>query len=109
MVADLPGSYHATEHIHKDSDIDEASFESDVGYIANPDLIAARDVKCFDSIHPELCAVKRSRGLTGNPFHRNREIIFFHQSGDAAIPNGVSQTHQHLRDTPIPVCRIPPT
>ena len=52
MVAHLPPSYHTTEHIHKDGNIDEASFESDVGYIANPDPITSTDVKCFEAIYP---------------------------------------------------------
>ena len=109
MLTEVPPSYHPGEDIHEQSDINEASFESDVGYIANPHLIPATDFKVFEAIQIGLRPFKRSRGLTGKAFHRHREILFFHQSGDAAIPNAVSVIRQQPRDTPIPVCRIPPT
>jgi hypothetical protein len=109
MLTQMPSSNHASEDIHEHRNIDEASVETNIRYIANPDLILATDVKHFESIHPRLRTFKRSCGLTGNPFHRYREILFFHQSSNAAIPNGVSLIRQQLRDTSIPVCRIPPT
>ena len=59
MLADLPPSYHATEDIHEHSDINEASFEANVGYIANPALILATDIKCFEAIHIRLHTFKR--------------------------------------------------
>ena len=106
MLADLPASYHASEDIHEHRNIDEASVETDIRYIANPDLITSTDVKCFEAIYPRMRTFKRSRGLTGNPFDRNRQVLGFHQSGDASIPNGVSHTQQHLCGTPIPIFRI---
>ncbi len=106
MLADLPASYHASEDIHEHRNIDEVSVEADIRYIANPDLITSTDVKCFKAIHPRLHTFKRPRGLTGNPFDRNRQVLGFHKSCDASIPNGVSHTQQHLRDTPISIFRI---
>ena len=109
MVADLPvSSYHASEDIHEHTNIDEASVETDILYIANPDLIASTDVKVLKSIDPGLCPFKRSRGLTG-AFDGDQEILCLHQSGNAAMPNSVSQTQQQLPDAPIPICRITPT
>ena len=81
MLTEFPPSYHSGEDIHEQSDINEASFEADVGYIANPDLIPATDVKHFESIQIGLRTVKRYRGLTGTPFHRYREILFFSSIG----------------------------
>ena len=51
MLTQMPvSSNHASEDIHEKRDIDEASFQADVGNIANPDLIGAetsRDSKRF--------------------------------------------------------------
>ena len=47
MLTEIPGSNHAREDIHEQSDIDEASVEADVGDIADPDLIATTDIKGF--------------------------------------------------------------
>ena len=105
-MADLPPSYHVSEDIHEHSNIDEASLETDIRYIANPDLIALRDVKSFESIDPRLCPFKRSRGLTGTPFDGNPDMLFFYQSGNAAIPNAVFRIHQQVRDTAISIRRI---
>ena len=91
MVADLPSSDHSGEDVHEQSDIDEASLETDVGDIAHPDLIRSRDLKTLNSIDPVVFSVKGSRGLT-DPFHRYREILFFHQPGNTFIPHGVSLT-----------------
>ena len=40
-----PRSDHASEDIHEQSDINEASFEADVGDIAHSDLIGTTDLK----------------------------------------------------------------
>ena len=76
MLADLPPSDHASEDIHGHCDIDEASLESDICYIANPDLIVSADIKVLKSIDPGLWASKGSRGLT-DTFDGNREILCF--------------------------------
>ena len=68
MLTEFPPFYHSGEDIHEHCDVNEASFESDVGDIAYPDLIASADVKSFESIDPRLCLFKRVRGLTGTPF-----------------------------------------
>ena len=39
MVADLPSSDHSGEDVHEARDRDEASLETDVGNIGDPDLI----------------------------------------------------------------------
>ena len=52
MVADLPSSDHSGEDVHEQSDIDEASLETDVGNIGHPDLILSRDLKGLNSIDP---------------------------------------------------------
>lgn len=48
MLTEFPPFYHATEDIHEYSDINETSFDSDIGDIANPDLILMRDIKGFE-------------------------------------------------------------
>ena len=45
MRTDLPSSEHSGEDVHEHSDIDETSLESDVGSIADPDLILSRYLK----------------------------------------------------------------
>ena len=52
MWTDLPSSDHSGEDVHEHSDIDEASLETDVGNIADPDLILSRDLKTLNSIDP---------------------------------------------------------
>ena len=93
------------EDIHEQRDIDEIALESDISHIAHPDLIASTDVKRLQAIHPRTHTRKGGRGLT-DTFDGNREVLGFHQSGNAPIPNGVSLMHQQLCDTPIPVRRI---
>ena len=106
MLADMPASDHAREDIHKQSNIDEVSFETDVGNIAHPDLITSEDVKVFKVIAPRMSIVNGVHGLT-DTFNGNREVGGFHQSGNTFIPYGVSATHQQLPDTPISISRIP--
>ena len=91
MRTDLPSSDHSGEDVHEHSDIDETFLESDVGNIADPDLILSRDLKGLNSIDPRLWTFKGSRGLA-DAFHRYREIFFFHQSSNTFIPDGVSLT-----------------
>ena len=91
MPTDLPSSDHSGEDVHKHGDIDETSFETDVGNIADPDLIRSKDLKTLNSIDPRLSTFKGSRGLT-DAFHRDSEILFFHQSSNPFIPDGVSLT-----------------
>ncbi len=105
MLTQMPRSYHASEDIHEQSDIDETSVEADVGDIADPDLIGSTDLKVLNSIDPGTLTFKGSRGLT-DTFHRYREIFFFHQPGNPFIPDGVSLTQEQRSDAPIPVCRI---
>ena len=50
MLVDLPSSYHSSKDIHEHGDIDEMFFQTDVGNIADPDLIAAADVKILNPI-----------------------------------------------------------
>ena len=64
MWTDLPSSDHSGEDVHEQSDIDEPSLETDVGNIADPDLILSRDLKGLNSIDPRLWTFKGSRGLT---------------------------------------------
>ena len=45
MPAQMLSSDHASENIHEQQNIDKVSFETDIGPIANPDLIASRDLK----------------------------------------------------------------
>ena len=45
LKPDLSASYHSREDIHEHSDINEMSFQTDVGNITDPDLIASVDVK----------------------------------------------------------------
>ena len=93
MLTQMPPSNHASEDIHEKRDIDEASFQADVGNIANPDLIGGRNLKGLQAIHPpKPGCLRRSRGLTANPFDANRKVLFSHQSGNAFIPDGVSLT-----------------
>ena len=44
MLTQMPRSDPASKDIHEQSDIDEASVESDVSYIAHPDLIRSRNL-----------------------------------------------------------------
>ena len=80
---------HAREDIHEQSDINEAVLEADVGDIAHPDLIASTDVKRLQAILPRLRTVNGVGRLT-RTLDGNRQVLFFHQAGDAFIPNGVS-------------------
>ena len=48
----MPRSYHASEDIHEQRDIDEVSFELNISDIANPDLITSRDLKVLKSVAP---------------------------------------------------------
>ena len=107
MLTDLPTSNHSSEDIHEHGDIDEVSFQTDVGNITDPDLIPAADVKILNPIAPLMPTVKRLSRSTGT-FDSDRKIICFHQSGDASITDGVSHTHQQLCDTSIPIFRITP-
>ena len=91
MSTDLPSLDHSGEDVHEQSDIDEASLETDVGNIAHPDLILSRDLKGLNSIDPGVSTFKGACGLT-DTFHRYREILFFHQPGNTFIPHGVSLT-----------------
>ena len=91
MWTDLPSPDHSGEDIHEQSDIDEASLETDVGNIGHPDLILSRDLKGLNSIDPRVSTFKGSCGLT-DTFHRYREILFFHQPSHTFIPHGVSLT-----------------
>ena len=91
MSTDLPSLDHSCEDVHEQSDIDEASLETDVGNIGHPDLILSRDLKGLNSIDPRVLTFKGSRGLT-DTFHRYREILFFYQPGNTFIPDGVSLT-----------------
>ncbi len=45
MPTQMPRSYPASEDIHEQRDINEASFETNVGDIAPPDLIGDTDLK----------------------------------------------------------------
>ena len=102
MLTQFPPSNPAREDIHEQSDIDEALLEADVGNITHPDLIAATDFKGLQAIPPRLHIVSGPGRLT-RTFDGNAKVGFFHQAGDAFIPNGVSFGHQQLRDTSIPV------
>ena len=93
MLTEFPASYHSGEDIHEQSDIDEVSLEADVCNIANPDLIAARDVKRLNAIPPRMHTISGVGRLT-SAFNSNTEVLGFHQSGNTAIPNGVSLIHQ---------------
>ena len=54
MLTQFPPSYHSGEDIHEQNDIDEVPLETDIGNIANPDLIASTDVKRLQVIaHPQ--------------------------------------------------------
>ena len=106
MLTQMPSSYHSSEDIHKQTNIDEVSSKPNVSNVANPDLIASRDLKVLKSVAPGTHPLKRFRGLT-DTFDGNREVGGFHQSGNASIPNGVSHAYQQLCDTPISIGRIP--
>ena len=105
VLTEIPRSYHASEDIHEQREIDEASVEADVGDIADPDLIATTDIKGLQAILPRLPTLSGVGRLT-RTFDSDREIGFFHQPGDALIPNGGPFSHQQLRDTSISVCWI---
>ena len=64
MLTGLPPSDHVSEGIHKQANIDEASFESDISHIANPDLITSKDVKVLKSVDPGTHTINGVRGLT---------------------------------------------
>ena len=64
MPTDLPSSDYSGEDVHEHSDIDETFLETDVGNIADPDLIRSRDLKGLNSIDPGVLTFKGSRGLT---------------------------------------------
>ena len=105
MWTEVSPSNHAGEDIHEQRDIDEAVLEADIGDVAHPDLIASTDFKRFEVVPPRLRSVSGVGRLT-RTFDANRQVLFFHQAGDAFIPNGVSFSHQHLRDASIPVGRV---
>ncbi|MDE0316701.1 MAG: hypothetical protein OXM61_17585 [Candidatus Poribacteria bacterium] len=46
----MPPPDHASEDIHEQTNIDEVSFETDIGNIAYPDLITSGDIKVFKAI-----------------------------------------------------------
>ena len=93
MLRDPPASDHARKNIHEETNIDEATLESDVGNITDPDLIASADVKVLNPIAPRMWGLKRSRGST-DPFDGNREVCCFHDLGDASMTDGVSLTQE---------------
>ena len=76
MPTDLPPSYHASEDIHEHCDIDEMSFQTDIGNITNPDLIASTDVKMINLITPLMLGVKRL-GRSTDTFDSDSKIICF--------------------------------
>lgn len=47
-------SSYATEHIHKNRDIDEASFQANVGYILSNSSRAVRPCPSFDFVYSFL-------------------------------------------------------
>ena len=73
MLTQMPSSYHASEDIHEQTNIDEVSFESNISDIANPDVIASGDLKGLKSVDPGTHPLKRLRGLT-DTFDGNREV-----------------------------------
>ena len=93
------------ENSNDPRNIDEVSFESHISNIANIDVITSGDLKGLKSVAPRTFLPERPRGLI-DTFDGHRKGLFFHQAGDAFIPNGVSFGYQQLRDTSIPVCRI---
>ena len=105
VLTQMPRFDHSGEDIHEQGEIDEASFETDVGNICYPDLILMTDLKVFKQIAPRFLPPQRFCGLT-RTLERYQEILLFHQSSDTAGANSVSLTHEQLRDTPIPVSRI---
>ena len=52
MLTQMPSSYHASEDIHEQTNIDKVSLESNISDIANPDLIASGDLKGLKSVDP---------------------------------------------------------
>ena len=105
MLTQMPRSNHASENIHEQSDIDEASVETNLGNISHPDLILMRDLKVFEPVAPRFIPLKRSCCST-RTLDADQQIIVFHQPSDASGPNAVSLTHEQLCDTPISVSRI---
>ena len=88
MWTEFPPSNPAREDMHEQSDIDEASVEMDVGYIANPDPIALSDVKGLQLVPPGLQTLTGMGRLTDTS-DEDREVgNLFHQPGDASIPTG---------------------
>ena len=81
MLTDMPPSDHAREDIHEQREIDEASLETHISNIADPDLIASTDLKRLQAIHPRRHPFSGVRRLTGNPLDCDCEVRFFHQSG----------------------------
>ena len=73
VLTDVPPSDQASENIHKQTNIDEVSFETDIGNIVHPDLITSGDIKVFKAIVPGTHTRNGCRGLTG-AFDRNREV-----------------------------------
>ena len=61
MLTQMPRSNHASEDIYEQRDIDEASVETDVGNIADPDVIASGDLKGLKAVDPETHPLKRLR------------------------------------------------
>ena len=108
MFTEFPSAYHSGEDIHQQSDRDEASLETAVRPIRNPDLIASRDLKGFEAIDPRLPTFTRSRDLT-RPLDGNREVLGFHQASNPAMSDAVSLSHPQRCDASIPVRWITPT
>ena len=79
------------ENSNEQRNIDEVSFESHVSNIANIDLITSGNLKGLKSVAPGTFLPERPRGLT-DTFDGHREVLFFHQAGNASIPDSVSQT-----------------
>lgn len=65
MLTDVSSSDHAHEDIHKKTNIDEVSLETDIGNITHPDLITSGDLKVFKAITPVMYTFNGVRGLTG--------------------------------------------
>ena len=105
MLTKFPPPSPAREDSHEARDIDEVSFESDVGHITHPDLIASTDFKGLQVIDPRTQTVGGVRRLT-HTFDSNREVLGFQQARNTPIPNGGSRLYQQVRDTSIPIPRI---
>lgn len=63
VLPQMPRFGDSGENIHQQADIDETSIESDVGNIADPDLILMRDLKVFEQVAPRFIPLKRFCGL----------------------------------------------